>query len=95
MGDREGQTKELRPDVEAAWGRFVEHVRAVRRRRAKRDVLAFLVIVVYGGIVANFAQAHDVLYARHKTLATWFWPVLLGFVAFALVSVLLRDQDDE
>jgi hypothetical protein len=93
LSDREGQSEELPPEVQDAWDRFVVHVHALQRRRARRGFLAFLVIVVYGGIVANFAQTHDVEQAKHATLMVWFWPVLLGIVAYVLVAVLLRDDE--
>jgi glucan phosphoethanolaminetransferase (alkaline phosphatase superfamily) len=77
----------------SALQRLAQHLERVRRRRAKRSFLAFLVIVVYGGIVANVAQTAEVERAKHPTFAVWLWPILLGFVAFALVAVLLRDDE--
>jgi hypothetical protein len=95
VGDRERRSEELPPEVESAFHRLAEHVHATQRRKAKRRFLAFLVIVVYGGIVANFAKTHDLVTADHPTLLLWFWAVVLGFVAFICVDGLLRDEDDE
>ncbi len=94
MSDREGQSEELPPDVQGALDRLVKHVHAAQSRKEKRGFLAFLVIVVYGGIVANLAQTHDVVYAKHPTLMVWFWPVFLGAVAFVLVYGLLHGYDE-
>ena len=93
MSDRKGGSEELPPHVAATLDRLVKHVRAMQRRRERRKALAFLVIVVYGGVVANFAQTHDVVTAKHPTLLLWFWAVVLGFIAFLLVAALLSDGD--
>lgn len=66
-------------------------MRAMQRRRAIRTALAFLVIVLYGGFMANL----DVVGAKHPHLLRWFWAVILGFLALAFVVGLLRDDSHE
>jgi uncharacterized membrane protein len=91
VSDRKGGSEELPPDVAATLDRLLKHVHAMERRRARRKALAFLVVVVYGGVVANLAQTHDVLTAKHPNLLLWFWAVMLGLIAFLLVIRLLSD----
>jgi len=101
VSDRKGRSEELPPEVAAAFDRLVKHVRATERRRARRRALAFLVIVVYGWVVAHLAKTRDVVTAKHPNGLIWVWAIFLGFVAFLLVLGLLSegegdgDGDDE